>query len=101
MEVGTVRSVILALVVAASATTAFAQEAPAPRLETPKPAPPAVTLEARPDTSDDRPLIRCPRPQVDEQGNLKPTLEGCRVVPPKKERHPDYGKGRLYSLTPI
>lgn len=100
-RLGALKTVIFAFAAAALAMPACAQEAIPPREGLERSAPPAVTLEAKPQTHEDVPLIVCPKPQVDEQGNLKPTLEGCRREPPKKERHPDYGKGKLYSLTPV
>ena len=94
------RYAVIALV-AALAAPAFAQTV------TPFPtAPPAVTLEQKPEIFDNSPLIVCRRPdapQADQQSDKradKESIERCRLAPPKKERHPDYGKGKFYELTP-
>ena len=100
------RPAVVALLISFAAP-AFAQ---APREETRPTAPPAVRLEQRPETLDGFPVLACPRtPQPDQQADQQPgkpaTTEhvrpdGCRLVPPRRERHPDYGKGKLYDLTP-
>lgn len=107
----------LAAVLALSllAAPAFAQDAP---VQPPLPegsyrvlpkdraAPPAVTLEAEPETFDNSPLIVCRRPgapQTDQQSDKqadKESAKPCRLAPPRKERHPDYGKGKFYPLIP-
>ena len=101
------RPVVILFLVAVAAP-AFAQ---APREETRPTAPPAVRLEARPETMDGFPMIMCPRQDAqppeqqsgqaaDKQAGKTERPDGCRLVPPKRERHPDYGKGKFYDLTP-
>ena len=100
------RPAVIALLVAL-ATPAFAQ---APREETRPTAPPAVRFEQKPETLDGFRMLVCPRiPQPDQQPAQqpdKPTTtehvrpDGCRLAPPQRERHPDYGKGKFYELTP-
>ena len=101
------RPASLALVIVL-AMPAFAQ---APRDQTRPTGPPAVRFEQKPETMDGFPMIMCPHrdAQPDQQSDRSSDKQaeksserpdGCRLIPPKRERHPDYGKGKFYDLTP-
>jgi hypothetical protein len=84
--------------------------AQSPGEETQPTAPPAVRFEQKPETLDGFRMLVCPRitqpdRQADQQADKPTTTEQvrpdrCRLAPPLRERHPDYGKGKFYELTP-
>lgn len=79
---------------------AFAQEAPAARERI---VPPAVALEAKPETPRASPEIalRCQRdPEGEKAGNADRTCVEIKNPPPAEGRHPDYGKPKQYPLSP-
>jgi hypothetical protein len=97
------RIAALALLALVLTPPALAQQPPSPPSVTERVVPDLKSVVppsiegplAEPETFENQKLWSCPRPDTD--GRAGP----CKLIEPRKQKHPDYGKPRLYPALPV